>query len=250
MPARREQTRREQTTPKIREMLEENPQGLRFADIFRRLQHAFPDMSRGMISGAFRAVRLKKPNIIYSPEKGLWRLVSMKDVQRVLDQVSETDPAIREQDFYESFAEYLVDDLQDCTKAIPLGGRIFGDRWGTPDVIGKNVSGPADIVRHESEIISHSTSSIRTLMITAFGQACAYKSFSHKVYIVIPKSALEEDKSRIESLCLIFGIGLVFFNRNDKKNPEFEIRVRPIKHEPDFFYANKYMPFIERELWR
>ena len=86
-------------------------------------------------------------------------------------------------------------------------------------------------------------------MITAFGQACAYKSFSHKAYIVIPKSASEEDKSRIESLSLIFGIGLIFFDATNKENPQFEIRVRPLKQGPDSFYVNKYIKLIENELF-
>ena len=156
---------------------------------------------------------------------------------------------VKEQDFYQSFAEYLVGELGDCTKAIPLGGNIFKDKWGTPDVIGKNESNRSDIIKHETEIVSAEIKTDDIALITAFGQACAYKSFSHKVYIVIPKSASEEDKSRVESLSLIFGIGLILFDATDKENPQFEIRVRPIKHEPDSVYVNKYMKLIESELF-
>jgi len=35
----------------------------------------------------------------------------------------------------------------------------------------------------------------------------------------------------------------------DVENPEFEIRVRTSKHEPDSFYVNKYMRLIENELF-
>jgi len=48
---------------------------------------------------------------------------------------------------------------------------------------------------------------------------------------------------------LVFGIGLIFFDATDKENLQFEIRVRPIKHEPDSFYVNKYMKLIESELF-
>jgi len=49
---------------------------------------------------------------------------------------------------------------------------------------------------------------------------------------------------------LIFGIGLVLFDNQNPKEPKFDIRVRPLKHEPDMFYVNKYMRLVERELWR
>jgi hypothetical protein len=66
---------------------------------------------------------------------------------------------------------------------------------------------------------------------------------------VIPKNSYQGDIPRLDSLCLIFGIGLVLFDKNNTKNPQFEIRVRPLKHEPDMFYVNKYMKLIEKELF-
>ena len=86
-------------------------------------------------------------------------------------------------------------------------------------------------------------------MITAFGQACSYKVFSHKSYIVIPRDSSQDDISRLDALCLIFGIGLVLFDSGNRDDPKFEIRVRPLKHEPDMFYVNKCMKAIESELF-
>ncbi len=86
-------------------------------------------------------------------------------------------------------------------------------------------------------------------LVTAFGQACAYCLFAHKSYLVIPKDAPEEEIARIDSLCQVFGIGLVLFNSNDSEDPDFQIRVRPQKHDPDMFYVNKYMKQIEGELF-
>lgn len=86
-------------------------------------------------------------------------------------------------------------------------------------------------------------------LITAFGQACSYKLFSHKSYIVIPKESMEEDVARIDALCLIFGIGLILFDSSNSITPLFEIRVRAGKHEPDMFYVNRYMKLLERDLF-
>jgi hypothetical protein len=44
---------------------------------------------------------------------------------------------------------------------------------------------------------------------------------------------------------MIFGIGLIFFDSTNIDTPTFEIRVRPLKHEPDMYYVNKYMRNVE-----
>jgi hypothetical protein len=57
-------------------------------------------------------------------------------------------------------------------------------------------------------------------LITAFGQACSYKIFSHKSYIVVQKTSLQEDIDRLDSLSMIFGIGLILLTTKTKK-PRF-----------------------------
>jgi len=172
------------------------------------------------------------------PEKGLYILKKYFKESEIKD---EARKEIKEEDFYKPFADYLVNDLEECTKAIPLGGNKFQDRWGTPDVIGTyrilglgHIQPPIEIVSAEIKIDIGQ-------LITSFGQACSYKLFSHKVYLAIPKEANGADIKRVESLCLKFGIGLILFDRNDKENPAFEILTRAIKNEPDYFYLNKYL---------
>ena len=202
--------------------------------------------------GVLRGLRLNQNSGIERISRGLYHHVRFKnqgDTYGNVPTLGDTDGRINEESFYQPFADYLVDDLEECTAAVPLGGNIFGDRWGTPDVIGKNESQRGDIIEHETEIISAEIKTDETALITAFGQACAYKLFSHKVYLVISRTASQEGRPRIESLCLIFGIGLIFFDRNNPANPDFEIRVRASKHEPDWFYVNKYTELIKNRLW-
>ena len=244
-------TKRDQIIQKVIDLLKENPQGIRYSEIVRRVKELLPDIPVNTIHGTVWDLDVQKSNEVYKADRGLFRHVSFRgkdEIVKVPPQ-EEKKAGIKELDFYQSFAEYLVGELGDCTKAIPLGGNKFKDKWGTPDVIGKNESSKSDIIKHEIEIVSAEIKIDDFSLITAFGQACAYKSFSHKVYIVIPKSASEEDKSRIESLSLIFGIGLIFFDATNKENPQFEIRVRPLKHEPDSFYVNKYAKLIVSELF-
>lgn|SRR3989344_3160811 len=244
-------TSKEQIRTKAIEILKSSPQGVRYSQLVNQIKNSFSEIPINTIHGTVWNLDITSPSEVYKADRGLFRHVLFRETQQISQESVETvrPSEISEEDFYQSFADYLKNELEECTKAIKLGGNKFRDRWGTPDVIGIEKSMPSDIIKHEDVIISAEIKLDPTNLITAFGQACAYKIFSHKVYLVVPKSANEEDKSRIESLCLIFGIGLIWFNSDNPENPEFEIRVRPLKNEPDSYYVNKYMKQIENELF-
>jgi hypothetical protein len=158
-------------------------------------------------------------------------------------------PKVREEDFYEPFANWLVNELEECTKAIPVGGNTLKDKWGTPDVVGIREARRSDIIKPPTEIVAAELKIEIGGLITAFGQACAYKLFAHRSYIVVPVSASEDDISRLDSLARIFGIGLILFESEAPKQPQFQIRARAARHEPDIFYVNRYLKLIEDELF-
>ncbi|MEP6935639.1 MAG: hypothetical protein ABI988_17150 [Nitrospirota bacterium] len=156
---------------------------------------------------------------------------------------------IREAQFYEPFADWLVTELEECTKAIAVGGAVFKDKWGTPDVVGIREPKRGDIVKFPTEIVSAEVKIDSAGLITAFGQACSYRLFSHKSYIVVPSQSQEEDIGRLDVLCRTLGLGLILFDADKPDNPVFEIRVRAARHEPDMFYVNKFMKLLEEELF-
>lgn len=243
-------TRREIITKQALRLLEENPNGIRYMQLVKTIKQAFPDIPVNTIHGTIWNLDQRIPKLVYKPEKGLFRHTKYKDKEITLEEKPGIK-GIKEENFYPSFADYLKNELEEVTKAISLGGNKFKDKWGTPDVIGVKKSKRSDIIQFQPEIVSAEIKLDTSggALITAFGQACSYKLFSHKVYLVIPKSVSEEDKSRIESLCLIFGIGLILYNSMDSENPEYEIRVRPLKQDPDMFYVNKYLRLIESDLF-
>src|SRR5437762_2372346 len=191
-------TRREEITQKVREFLEEEPEGIRYSVLSRKLIEALPHVSPNTIHGTIWNIETKHPDEFYKPAKGVFRHVKFREPEFVA-----TIPAlakIREQDFYAAFAEYLINDLEECSKAIVLGGNKFKEKWGTPDVIGVLKPRPTDIFTFPTEIVSAEVKLDYSGLITAFGQACSYKLFSHKSYIVVPETAQEEDISRLDSL--------------------------------------------------
>ncbi|MBI3016339.1 MAG: hypothetical protein HYY65_15040 [Candidatus Tectomicrobia bacterium] len=244
-------TNKEQILGKAVELLKRTPHGIRYSDLVRRVQEALPKIPVNTIHGYLWRLEVLLPNEAYKPARGMYLHMHFREGQRpeVAEPPSSPVGKVKEEKFYESFADWLVKELEECTKAIPVGGNRFKDKWGTPDVIGIREPRKSDIIRFPTEIVSAEVKVDSANLITAFGQACAYRLFSHKSYIVIPGDSPEEDTARLDTLCRIFGIGLILFDSNEPRAPRFEIRVRATKHEPDMFYVNRCMKLVEDELF-
>ena len=239
-------TQKEKIIKKIMEILKNTPRGVRYADLVRGISDNLPDVKINAIHGTVWDFKQKIDKGLIKdvarPEKGLYIL---KKYLREKEFEAPEAEEVKEEDFYKLFADYLVNNLEECNKAVPLGGNRFQDRWGTPDVIGTYRVLGIGHIQPPVEVISAEIKTDPNQLITSFGQACSYKLFSHKVYMVIPKDSRGIDIKRIESLCLKFGIGLILFDRNNKANPDFEILTRAVKSDPDYFYLNKYLRLIE-----
>lgn len=245
-------TRKEKIRQKAVEILKSSPDGLRYSELAKKISEFYNEIPIKTIHGSIWNLDSIYPEKIFKPSRGLFRLSEYES-----DDTEQLEEALipkhtekhKEEDFYAPFADWLVNELEDCTKAIPLGGNRFKDKWGTPDVIGKRESKRSDILQAPIEIIAAEIKLESNQLITAFGQACSYRLFSHKSYLVVPKVSPQDEIARLDSLCMVFGIGLILFNSQNSNDPDFEIRVRPIKQEPDMFYVNKYMKYIEKELF-
>lgn len=244
-------TQRERIISKAIDILTSAPNGVRYSELVREIHQEFPEIPVKSIPATIWNLEIREPGKVYKPARGLFRHIKFKE-EEINEGELEPPPEvekIKEESFYKPFADWLVNELEECTKAMPLGGNKFKDKWGTPDVIGKREPRRSDIIKAPTEIVSAEIKAETKDLITAFGQACSYKLFSHKSYIVVPKDSSQDDISKLDALCLIFGIGLVLFDSGNVNDPQFDIRVRPTKHEPDMFYVNKYMKMIEKELF-
>ncbi len=131
--------------------------------------------------------------------------------------------------------------LHECTKAKPVGNALFAKKWGTPDVMGIRQQEPGAFIPLPTEIVSAEIKLNANELITAFGQACAYRLFSHKSYVVVPYMSQKEDLERVDALSRLFGIGLITFDPRDADDPKFSIRARAAKNDPDMLYVNDCM---------
>jgi hypothetical protein len=246
-------SKKELVIQKAIDILAEQPEGLRWSDLLRQVLALFPEFPHGTVSGSLWDMDQTQPSMVFKPARGLWKHTKYKDISVTTPSITQPDPQlkpkIKEEDFYQSFADWLKNDLEDCTKAIPLGGNRFGGKWSTPDVIGIREASRSDIIKGTTEIVSAEIKLNESSLIEAFGQACSYKVFSHKCYLVVPDSSSEDDIARLDSLCMIFGIGLVLYDSSNVAEPTYLIKTRPQKHEPDMFYVNRNLKIIEKELF-
>jgi hypothetical protein len=147
---------------------------------------------------------------------------------------------VREVDFYKSFAAWLIEDAEEVNEAVVIGGSLLRGKWGTPDVIGVLKPKAQDLLKFEPQIVSAEIKIDPSQPVTAFGQAVAYRLFSHKSYIVVPNTTSDEDLARLKALCTINGVGLVTFTP-EVDDPRYVAVVLPVLASPDMFYANQML---------
>lgn len=217
----------------------ETPGGIRYSALVQHIATSHPETPNNTIHGAVWDLDKTYSGQVLKPSRGLFTLHAGASVDGAVPVVPSPATTVRESDFYDSFADWLKSDLDEATEAIALGGSGLRSKWGTPDVVGTFKPLPSNRVKFDLEIISAEIKVSPSESITAFGQATAYRLFSHKVYLVMPTSMPEEDQGRIEALALLFGIGFVQFEL-DTDNPRYRVRVRAQRYTPDMFYVNEF----------
>jgi hypothetical protein len=228
-----------------REFVLSRPDGARFTEIVNHIMSLHPDAVKNTVSTQIGdALVSTYPAEIGKPSRGLYvpilqdGALTTGTVPQVLP--TPAPPLHREEDFYDAFAAYLQDDLDEATGAKPMGGAGFKDKWGTPDVVGVYRPHRSDLIPFTPEIIAAEIKGDPYQSVVAFGQAVAYRLFASKSYIVMPSTLSQADQSRLDALCLLFGIGFVLFDTADITQPRFQIRVRAMRFNPDTFYVNEF----------
>lgn len=240
---------RKQIHGRAREILEVATGGIRWGELLKLIHVPDPETPPNSIHGALQILFQSSDDIV-KVARGTYQLAKYVDADAAVavaaDKAIASAPieyettgiveTLTEQDFYASFAEWLVEN-DEATVAEALGGSSLGGKWGTPDVLGVMKPRAQDIFRFEPQIIAAEIKATPSQPVVAFGQAVAYRLFSHKSYIVIPRTTSGDDMSRLKSLCSIQSVGLVTFIL-DTEAPDYLVAVLPALASPDMFYVN------------
>lgn len=228
-----------------RRIISNHPGGIRYSQLVSDISAQHPETPKNTIHGSVWNLDTIYPNEISKPSRGLFKPVSGETVVAEsetlgnTEQVAPSGKKIREVDFYKPFADWLKNDLDEATEVSVLGGAGLKSKWGTPDVIGIYKPLASNLIKFPLEIVAVEIKIDPSAPVVAFGQAVAYRLFASKTYIAMPSSLTEEDQSRLEALCMLFGVGLVLFDL-DVDDPNFSIRVRAQRFSPDMFYVNEF----------
>lgn len=246
-------------------ILAQYPDGLRSKDLTNMIFEKLPHIVLHTIRARLSVLTDEFPKeFICNKEKSgtFYSLVSSDSVtaESAHKQVARkgtsrnTQETFKENTFYDAFAKFLkirspgkkddsdnIESLNECSVAISCGDRIRLGKWGTPDVIGIFMPKRGAHMEFPHEVVSAEIKTNKNDVFTGFGQACAYRIFSHKVYLVVPKPKSDAAyMDRLEAMCHLMGLGLVVFDPAKEANPSiFEIKLRARKQEPDMFYVNE-----------
>ncbi|MGC8541757.1 MAG: hypothetical protein ACP5QA_14180 [Phycisphaerae bacterium] len=224
-----------------RRIVASRPGGIRYSELIQEISRQSPETPVNTVHGCTWDLAIRFPAEIIKPSRGLFKPASAQSENSatMASTEGESAPGYSEDAFYEPFAEWLKNDLDEVTAVSSLGGAGLKTKWGTPDVVGVYKPIASNLIKFPLEIVSAEIKISPQAPVVAFGQAVAYRLFSTKTYVVMPSSLSEEDLSRLESLCMLFGIGLAIFDLN-LENPAFSIRVRAQRYLPDMFYVNEF----------
>lgn len=227
--------------------------GVRWTTLVKEIGASSPDTPINTIWGSTQRFFKNDPDVV-KLSKGIYGLKSKLAVSEPDDaaekenaetvEVSPSGVSFSEKDFYAPFSEWLRDGLDEVTEAIAIGGNIFKGKWNTPDVIGVLRPLKGDLIKFDPQIVSAEIKTDPSQPVVAFGQAISYRLFSHKCYLVLPDTTLEEDAERITGLATVFGLGLVFFSL-DPANPNFRLETRALLAQPDMVYVNQMAKRLE-----
>ena len=230
---------------KAYEIIKERPSGIRFSELVNKIIKEKPDFNINTVNAQIANLRNHKdykdklsqvPRIYMAIEYENNPNLPSKNVAE-----SESNSTKHyEKEFYEPFANFLKNDLEECTLVRVMGNSRLRFKWSTPDVVGYWMEKTTSRYQNPPELVAGElkTDTKYDQLIEAFGQAASYLLFCHKSYIAVPEDSDSRALDRLENLCISFGIGLLLFDDKDPNKVEFKIRNRAQRHEPNIVYFN------------
>jgi hypothetical protein len=179
-----------------RSIVAENPGGIRYSALIDKICQQSPETPKNTVNGSVWNLDTIFPNEIAKPSRGLFTPVAKSGNETVdvgsTEQIASTGVKIKESEFYQPFADWLKNDLDEVTEVASLGGAGLKSKWGTPDVVGIYKPLASNLIKFPVEIVSAEIKIDPQAPVVAFGQAVAYRLFSTKTYIKQGRSGVPD----------------------------------------------------------
>jgi hypothetical protein len=154
-----------------KQIIQQSVAGIRYSDLVRRIALEHSETPENTIQGAVWDLDTRFPDLIHKPSRGLF--VPVQKGEGPSPAVIAPTKLPKEEDFYAPFADWLKNDLDEVTVALPLGGAGLQKKWGTPDVVGVYKPLASHRIEFELEIVSAEIKVEPSQPVVAFGQAVA-----------------------------------------------------------------------------
>src|SRR5262245_53750002 len=105
-----------------KKIVAENPGGIRFSALVHRISMHNAETPKKKIHGSVWDLATRFPGEITKPSRGLFLPASSTSGDVALTPPVLPPPQLTEDDFYEPFADWLKNELDEATIAIPFGG--------------------------------------------------------------------------------------------------------------------------------
>jgi hypothetical protein len=141
-----------------RSIISTKPGGIRFSALVSEILARAPETLPGTIRTSIYNLDTLFPSEISKPSRGLFTPATESGTGGVVigrtEQIAPTGIKIKESDFYQPFAGWLKDDLNEVIEVAPLGGAGLKSKWGTPDVVGTYKAVASNLIKFPTEIVS------------------------------------------------------------------------------------------------
>jgi len=113
-------------------IISESHGGIRYTPLFAKISAESPETPVNTIYGAIWNLQ-EVSNEIIKPSRGLYKAIGGTNDDSVVvgntEQVASSGLKVQESEFYESFAQWLKNDLDEVTDVAALGGSIMKSKW-------------------------------------------------------------------------------------------------------------------------
>ena len=207
-------------------ILKANPNGVHYAELVKRTLSECPHFRESVVRNTVYWLPLKHSEQVYKPDKGLYRHTDFREQPPPEPEPPRSRDRLPEAAFYNPFANWLMDE-EECTKAIPLGGNKFKDRWGTPDVIGILECRKGNLIRiwHRSRIGGDQDQHAGP--DHGLRPGLRLQAFQPQVIHRCSEDAPDADLKKIESLCLISRHRISHLRQHGRQDPAIRDQGQP-----------------------